>query len=117
MPLVSLEEYFEGAEDTAGLLCNSMAEPDNETVLRTFLSIRDLPEVYDIRVAITQCDDGEWPFSDKVVVVTNADNEMVLTWLPEGFEPDRIWEGYSDELKSEVIEAPPGYRAVWLWYD
>jgi hypothetical protein len=117
MPLVGLEEYFQGADGEAGLLCNSSAEPDNDTVLDVFRSIRERPEVHDIRIAITQCDDGEWPFSDKVVVVTNADDETVMSWLPEGFEPDEVWEGYVDHLKSEVVAAPPGYRAVWLWYD
>lgn len=117
MPLVSLEEYFDGAGGEAGLLCNSIVEPDNDTVLHTFRSIRERPEVHDVRVAIAQCDDGEWPFSDKVVIVTNADESTVVAWLPEGFEPDEVWEGYSDSLKSETVAAPSGYRAVWLWYD
>ena len=117
MPMITLEQYFDGAEGEAGLLCNSHVAPDNDTVLATFKSIRDRPEVHDIRIAITQCDNGEWPFSDKVVVVTRASEDEALGWLPPGFEPDETWEGDVDHLPAEKIEVPSDYRKLWLWYD
>ncbi|TGP24206.1 MULTISPECIES: hypothetical protein [unclassified Mesorhizobium] len=117
MPLVTLEEYFDGAEGEAGLLCNSSQEPDNDAILATFQSIRKRPEVHDIRIAIVQCDDGEWPFSDKVVITTRASEEDVIDWLPSGFEPDETWEADVDHLPTEQIEVPAGYRKLWLWYD
>lgn len=117
MPLVTLEQYFDGAEGEAGLLCNSHVAPDNATILAVFKSIRDRPEVSDVRVAITQCDTGEWPFSDKVVVVTRAEEGEVLNWLPSGFEPDETWEGDVDHLPAERIEVPSDHRKLWFWYD
>ncbi|MFB9978087.1 hypothetical protein ACFSQQ_33340 [Mesorhizobium kowhaii] len=117
MPLITLEQYFDGAEGEAGLLCNSHEAPDNDMVLVAFKSIRDKPEVHDVRIAITQCDTKEWPFSDKVVVITRASEDDVIGWLPSGFEPDDTWEGDVDHLPAEKIEIPPGFRKLWLWYD
>lgn len=117
MPLVTLEQYFDGAEGEAGLLCNSHVSPDNDTILATFKSMRNRSEVHDIRIAITQCDIGERPFSDKVVVVTRASEDELLGWLPPGFEPDETWEGDVDHLPADKIEVPSDYRKLWLWYD
>ncbi|AZN97277.1 hypothetical protein EJ066_08225 [Mesorhizobium sp. M9A.F.Ca.ET.002.03.1.2] len=117
MPLVTLEEYFDGADGEAGLLCNSPEAPDNDTILRAFQSIRERPKVHDVRIAITQCDTGEWPFSDKIVITTCASEGDVIGWLPSGFEPDETWEGDVDHLPAETIEVPSGYRKLWLWYD
>ena len=117
MPLVTLEDYFDGAEGEAGLLCNSPEAPDNNAILAAFQSIRKRPDVHDVRIAIVQCDDGEWPFSDKVVITTRASEEHVIGWLPSGFEPDETWEGDVDHLPAEQIDVPAGYRKLWLWYD
>lgn len=117
MPLFTLEEYFDGAEGEAGLLCNSPEAPDNDAILATFQAIRKRPAVHDVRIAIVQCDDGEWPFSDKVVITTRAGEEDVMDWLPPGFEPDETWEGDVDHLPAEQVEIPAGYRKLWLWYD
>lgn len=117
MPLVTLEQYFDGAEGQAGLLCNSYVEPDNDMVLATLQSVRGRPEVHDVRIAITQCDDEEWPFSDKVVIITRASEDEVIGWLPDGFEPDETWEGDVEHLPAESIEVPSAYRKLWLWYD
>jgi hypothetical protein len=117
MPLITLEEYFDGAEGEAGLLCNSSVDLDNDAILKGLQSLRRRPEVHDVRVALVQCDDDEWPFSDKIVVVTAAGAEEILQWLPEGFEPDETWEGMVAHLPCEPLEIPRGYKAVWLWYD
>ncbi|TPJ82481.1 hypothetical protein [Mesorhizobium sp. B2-6-2] len=88
MPLVTLEEYFDGAEGEAGLLCNSPEEPDNDTILATFQSIRKRPEVDDVRIAIVQWDDAAWPFSDKVVIITRASEEDAsLAGCRQGLNP------------------------------
>lgn len=117
MPLVTPEEYFDGAEGEAGLLCNSAEALDNNTVLAELQSIRKRPEVHDVRIAIVQCDDGEWPFSDKIVITTRAAEADVIGWLPSGFEPDETWEGDVDHLPAEQVAVPAGYRKLWLWYD
>jgi hypothetical protein len=118
IPLVTLEEYFDGAEGKAPCLRNNPETPDNEAVLVTLQLIRQRPQVRDVRMAITDLDSGfvGWPLSDKVVIITSASNDEVISWLPVGFEPDGIWDYDLEYLPSEHIEVPSGHRKLWLWY-
>ncbi len=117
MPLVSVEEYFDGAEGEAPLWCNTGLGSDEDAIRDRLADLRARPEVLDLRIAVVNADDEEWPFSDKILVVTKEAAETIAALLPEGLAPDEYWEGDVDHLPTEPIAIPPGYRKVWMWYD
>ncbi len=114
---VTPEEYFDGAEGEAPFLCNSIEELDNDSILERLIEIRNRPDVHDVRVALINCDDDEWPFSDKIIIVTRCSEEEVLDWLPAGFQPDEIYDAAGSNLDAEKVDVPSGYRLIWLWFD
>ncbi len=94
-PLLTLEEFFEGNDDSGG--------------------------VHDARVQAKDLE-GDWPSSDSVWIITDAgtDQATVMSWFPEDLAPDEI-EAHADltELDEPVEphEMPPGTVAVLAWYD
>jgi hypothetical protein len=58
LPLASIEDYFDGAEDEAGLFCNTDIAADDEKIA-LLSAIRARSDVADLRIAIVQCDRGE----------------------------------------------------------
>ena len=117
LPLLSLEEYFDGADGESGILCNVPAAPADEETLALLLKIRARPDVSDVRIAITQIEDDLWPFSDTILVVTTASAEQVASWFPEDMAPDECIAELRDDVVHEPFETPNGSRAVWLWFD
>jgi hypothetical protein len=115
--LVSIETYFDGAEGEAPLLCNSPVEPSNDEIAHQLKQISNRDDVHTVYIAISNCDGDEWPFSDKIVIVTRAPKDEITTWLPEGFEPSEMFEREEFGHAAESAEVPAGYREIWLWYD
>lgn len=116
LPLVSIEEYFDGADGEAGLFCNTEIVEDDEKIA-LLGAIRSRADVDDLRIAIVQCDDDEWPFSDKLVIVTTASDDEVAGWFPDGAKPDEIWSDENPNMPAELISVPGDHRKVWLWFD
>lgn len=118
-PLLSLEEFFEGNDQTGSIGCNLDAEPEPQEFHELLASIRSKSEVRDVRIQITCVDDPglEWPFSDTVWIITTAGPDVVRDWFPERLAPDECWEGWVARAKYEACEVPEGYRAVAAWYD
>ena len=114
---VTPEEYFDGAGGEAPLLCNSTEALDNDSILTGLVEIRDRPDVHDVRVALINCDDGEWPFSDKIIIVTRCLEQEILDWLPPGFQPDEIYDASESSLITDKVDVPVGYRLIWLWFN
>lgn len=117
MPLVSPDDYFDGAEGEASLLCNSLPALSNDEVLEGLKKIAARDGVFAVHVALTDCEDDLWPNSDKLVVVTRASDDEILSWLPSGFRPDEIYERKDLTLPAAAAAVPPGYREVWMWFD
>lgn len=117
LPLVTVEQYYDGAEGEAGLFCNTELAPSDDEAVGILQQLRARDDVSDVRVAITNCDDDEWPFSDKIVVITTMAADLVGEILPDGLQPDEVWEGDAADMPAEDIPVPPGHRKVWLWYD
>jgi hypothetical protein len=113
---VSIEDYFDGADGETGLLCNTDIVADEDKVA-LLSAIRARSDVDDLRIAIVQCDDEEWPFSDKLVIVAKASDDDVASWSPDGAKPDEIWSDDNPNMPAEPISVPLGYRKVWLWFD
>jgi hypothetical protein len=118
LPLVTLEEFFEGNDDAGSIWCNLEAAPEPAEVYKILTEIRKQPGVYDVRILVTQFDGGdEWPFSDTVVFITSHDQEVIRAWLGAAYAPDEITTDMSLPLRAEQIPLPAGMHAVLGWWD
>jgi hypothetical protein len=118
-PLLTLEEFFEGNDETGSIGCNLMSEPEPAQFYELFRAIRERPEVSDVRVQITSVDEPgtSWPFSDKVLIMTDRPVDEVIAWFPEDLAPDEAWEGWDPGTKYEPCPVLAGHRPVTVWYD
>ena len=114
-PLLTVEEFFDGNDVVGSIGCNLDGQPVPADFYDLFKGILGKAEVKDIRVAVTQFDDPEWPFSDNVLIMTSASTDEVQSWFPERLRPDIVDEG--DLRRCEPYEVPEGTRPVVCFWD
>lgn len=122
-PVVSLEAFFEGNDDRASIGCNLTPHPGVRTFERVLHAIRARPGVADVVVQLVDdMGDSEWPFSDRVYVITTTSAKAVHEWAAE-LSPDPWAE---DELQTWLgSKVPPpgaplvpeGFSVVCLFWD
>lgn len=117
LALVTLEQFFEGNDDSGSIWCNLPSAPDPRQVYQKLKSIREREDVADVRVLVTQYDGGdeEWPFSDTVFFITSATPDDVQSWLGNDYAPDAIW--IDDFSRTQTIPIPNGMVALAAWWD
>ena len=92
--------------------------------------IASRPEVSAVRVEIAEAvpGDDEWPYSDRVWVITSAAETEVARWAEvldpdsprqdgEQEEPEGLWGWRREETPPGAAPIPPGQRPVELWWD
>ena len=119
VPLLTLEEFFEGNHEVGSIGCNLPSVPAPSQFYSLLKDIRDRPDVSDVRVQITCLDapGEEWPFSDTIWVVTSADETAVRSWFEGQLAPDEVWTGWQPNTRYEDIEIADGHLPVAIWYD
>ena len=113
MPLVTLEEFFDGNNDDGSFQGASV-----EVARRALEALREREDVADIRLGVTQWDGlSTWPLAEYVYFVTSAKLDDVRKWLKEA----NIWvdevDTENEHHRREEIAVPPGHRVVWAWID
>jgi len=116
VPLLTVDEFFEGNSVVGSIGCNLEGEPSPETFYSLFQTIAQRPDVKDIRVQITAFDDPAWPFTDTVYVMTTASPEEVANWFPEHLRPTETSAGFIDQ-EYEPYAVPAGVQPVTCWWD
>ena len=117
VPLVTLEEFFDGNDDGSSIWCNLSGAPQPADVLKILRPLTARADVADIRVMITQIDGGdEWPFSDTVYVVTTATPEDVAAWFDEDHAPDEVY-ALENPAPTDDLRVPEGYSVIACWWD
>jgi hypothetical protein len=116
IPLLSIQEFFEGNEVVGSIGCNLEGAPSPCLFYELFKQFAARPEVKDIRVQITMFDDPEWPFSDTVFVMTSAGPEEVMSWFPEELKPDEVEIGFRNG-RYEPYDLPQGAQPISCWWD
>lgn len=114
---VEIEDFFDGNDDLASFWCNLSEPPEEMSQAHEFLrSIRSRPDVSDLRVCVTQFDggEGEWPFSDKVLLVTDVTATGVQAWFNR-FPPNEVLAVEDEKLLGDL--GHQGKSAVGLWWD
>ena len=115
--VVDLDLFFDGNNDDASIGPNLLDNPGPAAFHAILRSIRDRSDVYGVWVAITEVmPEGEWPFTDRVYVVTSAPPDDVDRWVQElqADEPgDASWFGQ----EPPPVAVPDDARIVVLWWD
>ena len=114
--IVDLELFFEGNDDGASIGPNLIDNPGPAAFYATLRAIRDRSDVFGVWVGITEVmPEGEWPFTDRVYVVTSALPAEVDRWVADlqADEPG----GDDDGEGAPVVPVPDGARLVVLWWD
>jgi hypothetical protein len=119
IPLVTLEEFFQGNTDRGSIGYNFYPDqPPPAEFYALFIAIRKRPSVADVRVQISQHDDpAAWPVTDTVWIITSASDADVKSWFGKRFAPDDLLNGFPAGRKFEPVAIPSGMRAVGVWWD
>ena len=119
LPLVTLEEFFEGNDDYGSIGCNLTPMLGPGFFLETLKRIRSLPNVQDVLVEVAEVEpDGAsaWPFSDRVYIFTDAPPDEVAQWAAP-IKPDAIQEGFSNGKHKCAPALMTGFKCYSLWWD
>lgn len=121
-PVVPLSLFFEGNGDEASIGCNLSIHPGMATFRRVLEDIRARPDVADVVVQIVEVmGDDEWPFSDRVYVITTATDEDVHAWAaalePDPPSPHGYTGWFGQPPPPGAPEVPSGYRVTYLFWD
>lgn len=110
IPLVTIEQYFDGPVDDAAL-----PGPDPEATKAAFLAIRDREDVADIRIGVTRWTGGDrWPEAGLLYLSTDADPAQIAGWLTDAgvtFAETGVGEG---PITREDLRIPEGMHIVWF---
>jgi len=117
LPLVSLEDFFVGNEDFGSIGCNLTKHPGPQGFYRVLKAVRQRPDVLDVLVEIHEVEEGDesmWPFSDRVYILTSAQEKTVEEWVAE-LQPDTVEEGWAAgrPKAAPMVELPCRVWAVW----
>lgn len=120
-PLVTLEEFFENNNDYGSIGYNFYPDqPTPAEFYHYFKTIRDKPEVTDVRVEVKDIEDPEgWPATDTIWVITKSSANDVKEWLGLRFQADDILIGFPAEsyYTIENYDVPEGMQAIGIWWD
>ena len=117
-PALTLEEFFDGNNDEGSIGCNLLPHPGLAAFRQIFSSLRENPDVADIRFPVVEWgDDLDWPFTDKAFVVTKLQANEVRRRVAS-LSPDEVGELDCAEFKNfDGLVVPTGFHVVLIWWD
>ena len=78
---LSLEEFFDGNDDDTSIGCNLHPRLGLDIFRAELERFRDRDDVSGVWVVVSQWDEPDWPFSDRIVVATSLSNDAILDAL------------------------------------
>lgn len=117
-PVVSLEDFFEGNDDLGSIGCNLTDHPGTDGFYKVLRDVRSRADVQDVLVEIYEIMEGddEWPFAERVYIISSADPDDVRVWL-SALDPSEIEEGWVGEAPPAAPAIQPGMRVLAAWWD
>lgn len=119
LPVVSLEDFFEGNDDYGSIGCNLPIgdHPGPNGFYSLLKAVRDKAEVQDVLVEIDEVEDDTWPFSERVYIITSAAQSKVAEWL-KPLSPDEVDEGIQWDRPAGAFPALlPEVEVYAAWWD
>lgn len=126
LPVVSLEEFFDGNDDNFSIAANLNPHSGVATFADVLQRVRAQNDVQDLFVEIHECpdpddseDDDIWMTSMVVFIITSASLQEIQDWL-KSLSPSLVHEGWhvADGVSVPVAddELWAGMRAVRIWW-
>lgn len=116
-PVVPLELFFEENSDAGSIACNLPDHPGIPFFYETLKKIRTRPDVQDVLVEVYDVNgDGEWPFAERVYILTRGSRSDVFEWVRE-LQPDEVDDGWFFAKPEAAPTVKSGYNVVSIWWD
>jgi hypothetical protein len=119
LPVVSLEDFFDGNNDYGSIGCNLAEEehPGPDGFYAILRAIRQRPDVQDVLVEVYEVNEGYWPYSERVYVLSRSALADVSRWLAS-LHPTEVSEGYPfHDMPSLLPPCAPGMKVYAAWWD
>jgi hypothetical protein len=118
LPVVSLEDFFEGNTDEGSIGCNLIPHPGIYFFHNTLIMVRNHPRVQTVLIEIFEVDETfeTWPFSERVYVYTALPEEEIAQMM----KPLKYDELEHDFFKGRPLSAvsPQSSMNVYaFWWD
>jgi hypothetical protein len=110
---LSIEEFFDGNSDESSIGCNLHPRLGLAVFREELERFRDRVDVSGVWVVVTQWDEPDWPFSDRIVVATSLPNEAILDAL-DALLPSEIV-GVDDAVVPQVRGAAEHELVAVCW--
>jgi hypothetical protein len=115
--IVTIEDFFEGNDDFGSIGCNIYPDqPSLSDFYKRFKGIKQNESVDNIYIRIADIDDGIWPFTDTVYVISNLKIDQIKELLVD-LRPDEV---YEDWMYGKPINAPelrPDMKVYSIFWD
>jgi hypothetical protein len=129
-PVVPLDLFFDGNDDSASFAPNLDPHPGIATIYAVLRSLAQRPSMSAVPVQVDEVlDPPEWPYASSVYVVTSSDASEVHEWAAP-IRPDELsgdpednygWGEFAGRDRSVpppgVPDVPSGHRPVILFWD
>jgi hypothetical protein len=114
---VSLDEFFEGNEDPGSIGSNlGDDQPPIKEFYRVLKEVAARPDVLDVTVRVIGMDDGQWPYTDTVYIVSSRAREEVVQWVAAVL-PTEVHEGWLYGRPQAAPDPQAPYSAYSVWWD
>jgi len=110
---LSIEDFFDGNSDESSIGCNLHPRLGLQVFREELERFRDRADVSGVWVVVTQWDEPDWPFSDRIVVATSLPNEDILEAL-DALLPSEIV-GVDDAIVPQVRGAAEHELVAVCW--
>ena len=117
-PVVSLEDFFEGNDDTGSIGCNLLEHPGTDAFYSVFKAIQSKDTVSDVLIGIYEVeasDETMWPFSEQVFIIAHEPKSSIQKFV-ETLAVDEIDAINQTALMPEPV-VPEGFTVWQLWWD
>ncbi len=115
-PLVTLEEFFEGNEDSRSLRWGVRPSPSPQELYAFLQSLRDRQEIINVLMEIAELETPDaWPCSDAIWILTRLSLGGLKRLVPDRYHPDQ-WRNYPPGHAVELINIPEGAMAIAMVY-
>ncbi len=113
--LVKVDEFFDGNDDLGSIGCNLPDHPGLQHFRSILESVAARDDVDEVWMQIYDLEEGEWPFSENVLVFGKIP-ESEVRQLCKSLEPSEVSEMHVDWRPSRAVNLV-GRRYVNLWWD
>ena len=118
LPVVSLEDFFEGNTDKGSIGCNLLPHPGIHFIYDSLIKLRNHPMVQTVLIEIFEVDEAfeNWPYSERVYVYSSLPDEEIAKMM-NPLRYDELEYGFFKGKPSSAVNPEPGMNVYAFWWD